>query len=86
MDYSTHYFVRHIDVYHRKNEVNINIHARDSNLLTKIKAVVNGIITAGVGNDTAGTRIKFRSLLCVPQATGHLGGGLQYACRRHMQK
>ena len=51
---STHYFVRQIDVYQVTNAVNINIYARYANLPTAIKAVVNGIIATGVGNDYDG--------------------------------
>ena len=42
---STHYFVRHIDVYQLNNSGNVDIHVRASNLPTTIKVVVNGIIT-----------------------------------------
>ena len=56
---STHYFVRHIDIYQVNNAVNIDIHARSSNVQTTIKAVVNRIIAAGVGNDPDGTRKLF---------------------------
>ena len=56
---STHYFVRHIDIYQGNNSVNIDIHARATNLSTAIKVVVNGIITAGVVNDPNGARELF---------------------------
>ena len=55
----THYFVRHIDVYQVNNAGNINIHARYVNIPTTIKSVINGIIEAGVGNDTNGARNLF---------------------------
>ena len=56
---STHEFVIHIDVYEVNNAVNIDIYARAANPLTTIKAVVNGIIAAGVGNDPDSARKLF---------------------------
>ena len=55
----THEFVIHIDVYEVNNAVNIDIYARAANPLTTIKSVVNGIIAAGVGNDTDSARKLF---------------------------
>ena len=51
---SKHYFVRNIDVYQENNMENVDMHARASNIPTTIKAVVNRIIAAGVGNDPDG--------------------------------
>ena len=51
---STHYFVRHIDVYQVNNAVSIDIYARPANLPTTIGVFVNGIITSDVVNDPDG--------------------------------
>ena len=56
---SAHFFVRHIDVYQVNNAGKVYIHARSDNTITTIKAFVNGIIAAGVGNDTDGARKMF---------------------------
>ena len=50
MEYITHYFIRHADVYQENYAGNIDIHARAANLPITVKAVVNGIIVAGVRN------------------------------------
>ena len=63
---STHYFVRQIDVYQVTNAVNINIYARYANLPTAIKAVVNGIIATGVGNDYDGAGFFLDNLYACP--------------------
>ena len=59
MDDSTHYFIRHIYFYQGNNAGNINIHTRAINIPTTVKAVVNGIVEAGVGNDPDGARKLF---------------------------
>ena len=56
---STHYFVRHIDVYQLNNAGNVDIHVRAANIPTTIKVVVNGIITEDVVNDPNGARKLF---------------------------
>ena len=56
---STHYFVRHFDVYQLNNSVNIDIHERADNLPTTIEVFVNGIITSGMVNDPDGARELF---------------------------
>ena len=59
LDDSTHYFIRHIDVYLLNNTENIDIYARYAIPPTKIKAVVNGITAEGVGNDPDGAKKLF---------------------------
>ena len=59
LSYITHNFVRHVDLYQGNNAGNIDIHAISANQQTSIKAVVNGIIVASVGNDTDGSRKLF---------------------------
>ena len=59
LSYITHNFVRHVDLYQGNNAGNIDIHAISANQQTSIKAVVNGIIVASVGNDPDGSRKLF---------------------------
>ena len=54
MEYITHYFIRHADVYQENYAGNIDIHARAANIPTTIRAFITGIIAAGVENDPDG--------------------------------
>ena len=85
---STHYFVRHIDVYQGNNAGSIDINARAANPPTTIKAVVIVIITIGVGNDHDGARKMFldHSYAC-PKILAILEDGLNVitggTCRKN---
>ena len=64
---STHYFVRHIDVYQVNNAGIIDINARAANPPTTIKAVVNVIIKTGVVNYTNGAIFSWIIVMHVPR-------------------
>ena len=59
LDDITHWFIRHVRVYQVNNAGNIYVYEIYTNLPTTIKAGVNGIIVAGVGNGPNSSRKLF---------------------------